>query len=320
MLLYLIRRVLYALPIALAVSFVCFLLVHIAPGDPISSIVPPDAPPEVVEQVRVEYGLDKPIIVQFGIWLLHILGGDFGKSLMTGRSVAQELSSAVGNTVILGLTAAIPAFTIACVLGALAAWWRDGWIDRIVGSVSIAAVSTPHYWLGIVLVITFSVFMQWLPAMGAPPGAASEWRFEWDHIRFLVLPAITLAIIPIGIVTRSVRGIVGDILNQDFIVTLGAKGLHNRTIVLHVIKNAAPTTLTVLGLQFGHLIGGSIMVETVFAWPGTGFLLNNAIFQRDIPLLQGTVLILSIFFVTLNLAVDLLQTLLDPRIRRHPGQ
>jgi peptide/nickel transport system permease protein len=313
---YLVRRLLYALPIALSVSFICFMLIHIAPGDPISAIVPPDAPPDVVEQVRVEYGLDRPLLVQFGIWLAHVGSGDLGRSLNTGRPVLSEINAAIGNTVALGLAAAIPGFLLACFIGAVAAWHRNTWIDRIISTFAVSAVSTPHYWLGIVLVVTFSVYLQWLPAMGAGSGG---WKFDWDNIRYFLLPAVTLAVIPIGIVTRSVRSNVAEILNQEFIVALVAKGLERRTIILHVIKNAAPNTLTVLGLQFGHLIAGSILVETVFAWPGTGFLLNNAIFQRDIPLLQGIVLVLSIFFVTLNLVVDIAQTMLDPRIRRTAG-
>ena len=315
MIAYIVSRIFYALPIALSVSFICFMLIHIAPGDPISAIVPPDAPPEVVQQVRIDYGLDKPLIVQFGIWLAHVGKGDLGRSLTTGRSVASEIGSAIGNTVALGLAAAIPGFLFACLLGGYAAWRRGTWIDRAVTGFAVGAVSTPHYWLGIVLVITFSVYLKWLPAMGAGPNGAGA-HFGWGNVQYFILPALTLAVIPVGIIIRTVRGNVGEILNQDFIVTLAAKGLARRTILLHVVKNAAPNTVTVLGLQFGHLIAGSILVETVFAWPGTGFLLNNAIFQRDIPLLQGIVLVLSIFFVTLNLIVDIIQTMLDPRIKR----
>jgi peptide/nickel transport system permease protein len=313
---YLIRRVLYALPIALSVSFICFMLIHIAPGEPISAIVPPDAPPEVVAQVKTEYGLDKPLLVQFGYWLAHVAVGDLGQSLNTGRPVAAEIGAAIGNTLILALAAALPGFLIACAGGGVAAWYSRGLIDRAVTGLAVAAVSIPHYWLGIVLVVAFSVMLQWLPAMGAGPTGGAEWQLDWEHIRFLILPAIALAVIPAGIVARTVRGVVGEIIHQEFMVTLAAKGLRRRTIVLHVIKNAAPNVLAVLGLQFGHMVGGSILVETVFAWPGTGSLLNNAIFQRDIPVLQGTVLVLSIYFVTLNLIVDLLQTVLDPRIRR----
>jgi peptide/nickel transport system permease protein len=177
-------------------------------------------------------------------------------------------------------------------------------------------VSVPHYWLGMVMVVIFSVLLGWLPAMGAGPGGNSDWSWSWDHLRFLILPAVTLSVIPMGIITRTVRGIVSEILSQDFVNTLRGKGLLRWGIVMHVARNAAPGALAVMGLQLGYLMGGSILVETVFSWPGTGLLLNSAIFQRDIPVLQGTILVLALFFVAVNLVVDVLQTLLDPRIKR----
>ena len=174
----------------------------------------------------------------------------------------------------------------------------------------------PHYWLGLVLTIVFSVKLGWLPAVGAGPGGSSEWAWDFAHLRYLILPAATLCVIPLGIITRTVRALVSETLNQEFVVALRARGLDSRSVFMHVAKNAAPTVLAVAGLQVGYLMGGSILVETVFAWPGTGFLLNTAIFQRDIPLLQGTILVLCLFFVALNLLVDLVQPLIDPRMGR----
>ncbi len=316
MLLYLIRRVLYAIPIALSVGLVCFLLVHIAPGDPINAIVPPDAPQAVVDQIRTEYGLDKPLPIQFAIWLYHVCQGDLGRSLATGRSVWSDLSVAIKNTFILSMAAALLGFVLGCTLGALAGAKHGTWIDRCAVGFAVAGVSVPHYWLGMVMVVIFSVLLNLLPAMGAGPGGSSDWGWDWAHISHLVLPAITLSVIPMGIITRTVRGIVVEILNQDFVTTLRGKGLTGNGIFWHVFKNAAPNALAVMGLQLGYLMGGSILVETVFSWPGTGFLLNSAIFQRDIPVLQGTILVLAMFFVLLNLGVDLLQTALDPRIKR----
>ena len=316
MLQYLIRRILYAVPIALAVSLVCFMLVHIAPGDPVNAIVPPDAPQAVVDQIKHEYGLDKPLPVQFGLWLMHVGQGDLGRSLATGRSVWSDLQPAVVNTLRLALAASVIGFLLGVTLGGLAGAFRGGWIDRIATSLAVAGVSIPHYWLGMVLVIIFSVTLGQLPAMGAGPGGSSAWAWDWEHFQFLILPAVTLSVIPMGIITRTVRGIVAEILNQDFVNTLRGKGMLPRNIFLHVLKNAAPTALSVMGLQLGYLMGGSILVETVFSWPGTGFLLNSAIFQRDIPVLQGTILVLALFFVALNLMVDVVQTALDPRIKR----
>jgi peptide/nickel transport system permease protein len=167
-----------------------------------------------------------------------------------------------------------------------------------------------------VLVIVFSSILMWLPPGGAGPGGSSEWVWDWEHVKHMLLPAITMSVIPMGIISRTVRALVADILAQEFIVGLRAKGLTNVGIFWHVVKNAAPTALAVMGLQLGYLLGGSILIETVFSWPGTGFLLNSAIFQRDLPLLQGTILVLAMFFVVLNLIVDVIQTLLDPRIAR----
>ena len=316
MILYLLRRIIYAIPIALAVGFVCFMLVQIAPGDPINAIVPADAPGDVVEQVRRDYGLDKPLPVQFGIWLLKVVQGDLGRSLATGRSVWSDLSGAISNTLMLAFAASLLGFILGCVLGGLAGTFRGSLLDRVATSIAVAGVSVPHYWLGMVLVIVFSVQLNWLPAMGAGPGGSSDWAWNWEHMQHLVLPAVTLSVIPMGIVTRTVRGIVAEIMNQEFVVALRGKGLTAWGVFLHVVKNAAPNALAVIGLQLGYLMGGSILVETVFSWPGTGLLLNNAIFQRDLPVLQGTILVLAMFFVGLNLLVDLIQTALDPRIRR----
>jgi peptide/nickel transport system permease protein len=316
MLLYLIRRIAYVIPIALAVSLFCFLLVHIAPGDPINAILPPDAPADVVAAVRTAYGLDKPLPIQFGIWLGHVMTGDLGRSLATGRDIWPDLEGALKNTLILAAAASAIGFTLGTVLGALAAVFNGTWIDRSCVGVAVAGVSVPHYWLGMVMVVIFSVTLNVLPAMGAGPDGTSDWSLDWAHLQFLVLPAVTLSVIPMGIITRTVRGIVVEILNQDFVTTLRGKGLRPSGIILHVLKNAAPNALAVMGLQLGYLMGGSILVETVFAWPGTGFLLNTAIFQRDIPVLQATILVLAMFFVVLNLGVDLLQTAIDPRMRR----
>jgi len=167
-----------------------------------------------------------------------------------------------------------------------------------------------------VLMIIFSSILMWLPASGAGPDGSDHWRWDGVHLQHMLLPAFTMSVIPMGIIARTVRALVADILAQEFVVGLRAKGLTDGGVFLHVVKNVAPTALAVMGLQLGYLLGGSILIETVFAWPGTGFLLNSAIFQRDLPLLQGTILVLAMFFVLLNLLVDVVQTLLDPRIAR----
>jgi len=316
MLAYLLKRLLAAVPIALGVTVVSFLLVYIAPGDPLNAIAPADAPAEVISALRATYGLDRPLPVRYGLWLERALHGDLGTSIASGRSVRSEVFAAVSNTLLLAGMAASVGVTLGCLLGALAGYRVDSWIDRLASAVSVVGVSVPHYWLGLVLTIVFSVKLGWLPAMGAGPGDSNGWAWDIAHLRHLLLPAATLCVIPMGIITRTVRALVADTLSQEFVVSLRARGLPASSIFRHVAKNAAPTVLAVTGLQVGYLMGGSILVETVFAWPGTGFLLNTAIFQRDIPLLQGTILVLCLFFVVLNLMVDMLQPWFDPRIAR----
>jgi peptide/nickel transport system permease protein len=313
---YVLRRLLYAIPIALGVTLISFLLVYLAPGDPLNAIAPSDAPAETIAALKVAYGLDKPLPMQYGLWLLRAVQGDLGVSIASGRPVAAEVLTAVRNTLVLaGIAGAIGIF-FGCLLGALAGYWHGSWIDRLATFLSVIGVSVPHYWLGMVLTIIFSTWLAWFPAMGAGPGGSAEWLWDYAHIRHLVLPALTLCVIPLGIITRTVRALVADMLDQEFVMALRARGLSNATIFKHVAKNTAPTVLAVSGLQLGYLMGGSILVETVFAWPGTGFLLNTAIFQRDIPVLQGTILILCMFFVALNLIVDIIQPLIDPRMVR----
>ena len=194
-------------------------------------------------------------------------------------------------------------------------WWHP-LISGDPNTVHEAGVSVPHYWLGMVLVIIFAATLGWLPPTGAGPGGSEDWKWNWEHVRHLVLPAVTMSVIPMGIIARTVRALVAETVSQEFIVGLRAKGLSEFGVFQHVVKNAAPTALAVMGIQLGYLLGGSILIETVFAWPGSGLLLNDAIFQRDLPLLQGTILVLALFFVVLNLAVDVMQTSLDPRIQR----
>lgn len=313
---YLLKRLLYAVPIALSVTVVSFVLVYLAPGDPLNAIAPADAPEEVIQALKSAYGLDKPVPVQYGLWLVRAVQGDLGTSIASGRPVIAEVLSAVSNTLLLAGMAALGGVLVGCVLGALAGYRHGTWIDRVATALSVVGVSIPHYWLGLVLTIVFSIWLPWFPAMGAGPGGSAEWLWDAEHLRHLVLPALTLSVIPMGIITRTVRALVADMLEQEFVTALRARGLSGRAVFRHIAKNTAPTVLAVAGLQIGYLMGGSILVETVFAWPGTGFLLNTAIFQRDIPLLQGTLLVLCLFFVVLNLLVDILQPLIDPRMGR----
>jgi peptide/nickel transport system permease protein len=315
-LIYILKRLAYVTPVAIGVSIVCFSLIHLAPGDPLSAVLPSDAPASLVQQMRAAYGFDKPLPVQYGLWLWRVIHGDLGTSIATGRLVASEVSRAVGNSLILAAAATFTGFTFGNFFGFVAGYHRDSWLDRAASALSVVGVSVPHYWLGIVMVIIFSAVLHWLPAAGAGPDGSTNWRPDLEHLRFLILPAIAMSAIPMGVISRTVRALVADILSQEFVQALRAKGLGEWGVFKHVVTNAAPTGLAVMGLQLGYLLGGSILIETVFSWPGTGLLLNEAISRRDLPLLQGTILVLAMFFVFLNLIVDIVQTALDPRIQR----
>jgi peptide/nickel transport system permease protein len=311
---YILRRLLFGIPTLLGVTIIVFSLLHLAPGDPVSAMVPSDAPLELVQMIKQQMGLDKPLPIQYWRWLTRVIHGDLGNSLATRRPVLGEIRGALGNTFVLAVAAATAGFTLGVVLGTIAAFFQGRWLDKVASAMAISGVSLPHYWVGIVLIIVFSVTLNWLPAMGMQE-TQGETSF-WSLLRHMLLPTVALALIPMGVVTRMVRTSLLEILNQEFVLTLRAKGLWSRTVTRHVMKNAAPPVLTLMGLQFGYLLGGSVLVETVFSWPGSGFLLNLAIFQRDIPMLQGIILILASFFVLLNLLVDILHSLIDPRIRR----
>jgi peptide/nickel transport system permease protein len=314
---YIARRILLAIPIAFGVSVVCFALVYLAPGDPLSTILPSDATQEMVQQIRQAYGLDRPLPIQYLLWLSHVLAGDFGNSIATRRPVILEVTDSLRNTLMLTGFAVPLAFIIGYTMGAIAGCFPGRVVDRVVTGAAVVGVSLPNYWLGIVLVILFAVELMALPATGmGSKGSAQFSIFRWSDAQYLVLPVVTLSLIPVGIIARTTRAAVSEVLNQDFVTTLRAKGLSEIAVIRHVLKNSAPQVLAVMGLQFGYLMGGSILVETVFTWPGSGFMLSKAIINRDIPVLQGTILFLAMIFVATNLVVDLLQSVIDPRIRR----
>jgi peptide/nickel transport system permease protein len=307
------RRLIYAVPVLLGVSMLVFVLIHLAPGDVVDILVPPEVPKEIADSLRRRFRLDEPIYLQYLAWLGRLMVGDFGISFFTGRPVAEELFGALGNTLVIALPAALLGFSLGVVLGALAAYNRDTWLDKVFSAMAIIGVSLPHYWVGIVLVAVFSVVLNLLPAQGMGFETVPS---SWDQIKHLILPVVTLSLIPMGVTSRLVRANVLEILSQEFVGTLHAKGLSNRRVLYHTLKNAAPSALALMGLQFGYLLGGSILVETVFNWPGSGGLMNLAIFRRDVPVLSATILVLAAIFVVINILVDVLQALIDPRMRR----
>jgi peptide/nickel transport system permease protein len=310
---YTLRRILYAVPVLLGVSMLVFALVHLVPGDVVDILVPPEVPKEIADSLRARFALDQPLHVQYLAWLSRFLVGDFGLSFFTSRPVSEELFGALGHTLMSALPAAVLGFTFGVVLGALAAFNSGTWLDKLFSAIAIIGVSLPHYWVGIVLVAVFSVILNRLPAAGMGPAGVPA---SWEQIRFLILPVVTLSLIPMGVVSRLVRANVLEILSNEFVSALRAKGLLDRRVLYHILKNAAPSVLALMGLQFGYLLGGSILVETVFNWPGSGGLMNLAIFRRDIPVLSATIVTLATIFVAINILVDVLQALIDPRMRR----
>jgi peptide/nickel transport system permease protein len=310
---YALRRLGYAVPILIGVSIVVFALIKMAPGDAADLLIPPETPKEVAAQIRAKLGLDKPLYVQYAVWLGRIVRGDLGISIVTNEPVAASLLNALGNTLMLAVPAAVLGFALGTILGALAAFNHGTILDRVFSAAAITGVSLPHYWVGIVLVAIFAVTFNALPAQGMGPGGIPR---TWEQVRHLILPVFTLSLIPMGVISRLVRANVLEILSQEFVGTLHAKGLMNRRVLYHTLKNAAPSALALMGLQFGYLLGGSILVETVFNWPGSGGLMNLAIFRRDVPVLSATIVVLATIFVVINILVDVLQALIDPRMRR----
>lgn len=314
---YALRRLVLTIPILLGVTIICFALVQIAPGDPITSLVRPDTPPEQIAALRAYYGLDQPVVVQYLMWLWRVLGGNFGTSIANNAPVASEVMRAFANTIVIALISVLFAFVVSLVLGTIAAIRQGGIVDRLVTALAVFGISVPTFWLAVVLVIIFAVNLNWLPATGMGASGSDSFNyFVWDDFKFAIMPIVALALPPLAIMTRTTRASLSEILNQDFIQTLRAKGLGGFQIITHAIRNIMPAAIAMLGLQLGYLIGGSVLVETVFTWPGTGALLNKAILTRDIPLLQGTILVLAGAFVLINLVVDLAQSLVDPRIKR----
>ncbi|RYE45662.1 MAG: ABC transporter permease [Hyphomicrobiales bacterium] len=313
MLQFVLRRILQVIPILLGVTLVTFALVQMMPGSIADMLVPPSAPQSLKDEINRIYGFDRSLFEQYFLWLGQLLAGNLGLSLVSSRPVAGEIFAAMLNTLQITLISAVIGFSLGTLFGALAALNAGKWPDRLFTLVSIAGVSVPHYWLAILMVTIFSVQFNLLPAQGiGPPG----FPLTWEQWRPMIMPIFTLSLIPMGVVGRLVRASVLEVLSQEFVQALGAKGLRNREVRRHIAKNAAPAVLAVMGLQFGYLLGGSILVETVFNWPGTGKLLNQAIFTNDMPIIQATVLVLSIMFVLVNLLVDVAQAAIDPRMRR----
>jgi peptide/nickel transport system permease protein len=301
-----------AVPVVLIVAVLTFLLMQLLPGDPAAVIAGPEAGVEAVERVRRELGLDRPIPEQLLVWLAKLARGDFGRSLLLNQSVLQALSERLPVTFSLTLVSLVKTIPIGIVLGVLAAKFRNTWIDSAGMFLALVGVSVPGFWISILSVILFSVTLGWLPSSGYSPLAAGfrPWLLG------LLQPAAMLALFQIGFLARMARSATLDVLDQDYIRTTRAKGVSEwRTVAKHAFRNTLIPVITVTGIILSLLIGGSVVIEQVFALPGIGRLIVPAILTRDYPLVQGTLLVLAFVFVAINLMVDVIYTWVDPRVR-----
>ena len=311
---YLTRRLLLLVPVLAGVSIIVFLVLHLSPGDPAEIMLGSQATKEDLARLRAELGLTEPLHVQYVHWMSHVVRGDLGRSLWMKRPVLTEVLERFRATLVLTGTALVLSTVGGLALGIASATRPNSALDRLSAVASLFGASMPVFWLGIVLMVVFSLWLGWLPASGmfAPYGGGDA----RDLLSHLILPALTLAAASVTIVARLTRSTMLEVLGQDYVRTARAKGLAERGIVIrHALKNAMIPILTVVGVQAGYLLGGAVLTETVFAWPGVGTLMVQGILARDFPLVQGCVLVIALSFVLINLCVDLLYGFLDPRIR-----
>lgn len=304
---YAARRLLHLVPTLLAVSLLVFLMVRLIPGDPALVIAGENASPELVAAIRENLGLDRPILVQYGQYLWDLARGDLGISIRSKRPVAEEVFSRLPATIELAVASTLILALVGVLMGVAAGVRSQKWPDHVVRVVSLIGVSSPEFWIGILLMLLFSLHLGLLPIAGR------------ESLASLVLPAVTASLTGIALVSRLVRTSVMEILVEDYVRTARAKGVPNGAVVSkHVLMNALIPAVTIVGLEFGSLLGGLAVVESLFAWPGSGKLLIDAIRMRDYPVIQGTVFVFATILTLVNLVVDLACSLLDPRIR-HDG-
>lgn len=301
---YIIRRLLIMIPVLLGVSLIIFTMVRVIPGDPAIILAGPHANKEQVDQIRAQLGLDRHPVVQYFSFLGDLVQGDLGRSTRTGLPVTTEIMARLPNTVVLALTAITLASLLGVLTGIIAGVKQNSIFDHLSMMIALFGLSMPVFWLGLMLMLLFSIQLGWLPSVGAD---------SWKH---LILPAITLGANSTAIIARMTRSSMLEVIRLDYIRTARAKGLTEKLVIWrHALKNALIPVVTVIGLQTGTLLGGAVLTEIVFAWPGIGRLLVEAILSRDYPVVQGLVLLVAVIFIFINLIVDLLYSYLDPRIR-----
>lgn len=311
---YIAKRLIAAVPVLLGLSIIVFLIMAMVPGDPATAILGSYATPENVERLNRSLGLDKPLPQQYLIWLGNLLQGDFGRSFALNRPVLDEVLERFSATLILAGTALVLCSIIGLLAGIVSAVRQFGWVDRIVMFFVLIGISIPSFFLGLLFILFFAVQLRLLPASGmyAIYGGGDL----PDLVRHLILPAVTLAIVATGVIARLTRTAMLEVLRQDYIRTARAKGLSERKVIYrHALKAAMVGVIPVIGLQAGFVLGGAVYIETVFQWPGIGAMLVTAISTRDILLVQGGVLFVGVAYVFVNLIADVIQAVLDPRLK-----
>lgn len=311
---YIGKRLLIAIPILFGLSIIVFAMMAMIPGDPATAILGSYATPENVERLNRQLGLDKTLVEQYFIWLGNLLQGDMGRSYALNRPVADEVFERFGATLILAGTSLVLCSIFGLIAGIASAVRQFGWTDRIVTLLVLIGISTPSFWLGLLLIMLFAVQFQWLPASGmyAIYGGGDL----PDLIVHLIMPATTLAVVATAVIARLTRTAMLEVLRQDYIRTARAKGVSEwRVIYRHAFKAALVAVIPVIGIQAGFVLGGAVYIETVFQWPGIGRMLVNAISTRDLLLVQGGVLVVAASYVFFNLLADVAQTIVDPRLR-----
>ncbi|WP_428698211.1 ABC transporter permease [Stappia sp.] len=311
---YIAKRLLAAIPVLLGLSIIVFLIMAMIPGDPATAILGSYATPENVAKLNADLGLDKPLPQQYLIWLGNILQGDFGRSYALNRPVLDEVLERFSATLILAGTALVLCSVLGLLAGVVSAVRQYGFADKAITVLVLVGISTPSFWLGLLLILVFAVKIRLFPASGmyAIYGGGDL----PDLLHHLFLPALTLAVVATGVIARLTRTAMLEVLRQDYIRTARAKGLTERRVIYrHAFKAALVSVIPVIGIQAGFVLGGAVYIETVFQWPGIGSMLVNAISTRDLLLVQGGVVVVAAAYVLFNLAADVVQTLLDPRLR-----
>ena len=306
------RRLVATIPVMGVVAIAVFALLHVTPGDPAVIIAGDYATTDDIARIRTRLGLDQPFHAQVAIWLGRIVRGDLGTSIFSGLPVATLIGQRAATTIWLTLFAMLISVGIGVPIGVVAAWRRGSWLDRAVMVFAVSGFSMPTFWLGFILVYVFAISAGWLPVQGYHPIAAGLWPF----LSHLILPALTLSVVYMALIARMTRASMLGVLDEDYIRTAFAKGLAPRSVLVrHALKNASLPVVTIIGLGFALLIGGAVVTESVFALPGLGRLTVDAIVRRDYPVIQGVLLVVSGVYVLINLVVDVLYVVLDPRIR-----